>query len=128
MNPEKKYIRHGFGSVRPYIYGHLDLLAFVQEVFDAQVVEKVGDTSVDAEVKIGDSMLALALGDQFPADLLTRASIYVYVNDVDVVYARALQAGATSLRQPKNKPYQERTAGVRDTFGNIWWIATYVGS
>lgn len=33
MNPEKKYIRHGFGSVRPYIYGHLDLLPFVQQVF-----------------------------------------------------------------------------------------------
>ena len=128
MNPEKKYIRHGFGSVRPYIYGHLDLLAFVQQVFEAQVVEKVGDTSVDAEVSIGDSMLALALGDEFPPDLVTRGSIYVYVKDVDAVYARALQAGATSLSEPKNKPYQERTAGVRDTFGNIWWIATYVGA
>ncbi len=46
------------------------------------------------------------------------ASIYVYVDDVDAAYQRALEAGATSIATPENKPYQERAAGVVDSFGN----------
>jgi PhnB protein len=41
---------------------------------------------------------------------------------------RALSAGATSVAAPENKPYQERAAGIKDSFGNTWWIATYTGS
>ena len=73
-------------------------------------------------------MIALALGDEeVPADVVTRASIYVYVPDVDATYARALQAGAEPLAAPEDKPYQERLGGVRDAFGNVWYISTYVG-
>ena len=54
-------------------------------------------------------------------------SIYVYVEDVDAAYARAMKAGATSISAPENKPYQERACGVKDRYGNIWYIATYTG-
>jgi PhnB protein len=72
-------------------------------------------------------MVVLEVGN-FPAHVkATPASIYVYVADVDRAYRRALDAGATSLAAPEDKPYQERGAGVKDSFGNIWYIATYTG-
>ena len=52
-------------------------------------------------------------------------AIYVYVEDVDAVYGRALKLGARPLAQLEDKPYQERQAGFLDVAGNTWWIATY---
>lgn len=52
-------------------------------------------------------------------------SIYVYVSDADTIYQRALAAGATSLMEPANMFYGNRESGVKDRFGNNWWIATY---
>ncbi|HEY6418630.1 MAG TPA: VOC family protein [Candidatus Binataceae bacterium] len=125
---EKKHIRHGIGSVRPYLYGHLDLLEFVRQAFGAVELErlKVGANGFHVEAKIGDSMIVMEAGEPPPAGG-TRASIYVYVEDVDAAYARAIRAGATSIAEPADKPYQERGAGVKDSFGNTWWIATYTG-
>ncbi|WP_151759719.1 VOC family protein [Dictyobacter vulcani] len=120
-------MRHGMGTVRPYLYGKLDLLDFVKNVFGAEELERAstGENGVHVEVQIGDSVVVLEIGKDFTA--ATRASTYVYVSDVDAAYQRAIQAGATSLSKPEDKPYHERGAGVRDTFGNIWWIATYAG-
>jgi uncharacterized glyoxalase superfamily protein PhnB len=67
------------------------------------------------------------LGDEFPEGVATRASIYVYVEDADAAYARALGNGATSISPPEDKPYGERAGGVRDSFGNVWYISTYLG-
>jgi PhnB protein len=60
--------------------------------------------------------------------MATHTSVYIYVSDVDAAYRRALQAGAVSLAEPEDKPYQDRVAGVRDSYGNIWWIGTYQGA
>jgi uncharacterized glyoxalase superfamily protein PhnB len=49
---------------------------------------------------------------------------YLYVPNVDASYRRALEAGATSLSQPTDQPYGDRTAGVKDAFGNQWYLAT----
>jgi PhnB protein len=48
---------------------------------------------------------------------------YVYVDDVDAWYRRALAAGATSMEPPALQPYGERRAAVRDAFGNQWYLA-----
>ncbi len=53
--------------------------------------------------------------------------LHVYVPDTDAAYARALQAGATSIDAPRNAPYGDRAAGVKDAWGNSWFIATYLG-
>jgi PhnB protein len=53
--------------------------------------------------------------------------MHFYVADVDAVYSKALKAGATSIEAPNDKPYGERSAGIRDAFGNVWWPATYLG-
>jgi PhnB protein len=53
------------------------------------------------------------------------SAIYLYVNDTDTIYKRALQAGATSLMEPADQFYGDRSAGVKDPSGNYWWIATH---
>lgn len=120
------YVRHGVGTVRPYVYGDVDLIDFVQQVFGAVELERValGARSFHVEAAIGDSVIVLEVGDPPPASAAP-ASIYVYVPDVDAAYGRALEAGATEISPPEDKPYDERAAGVKDGFGNTWWIATY---
>ena len=128
MSNATKHIRHGVGSVRPYLHGHLDMPEFVKRAFGAVELERVkaGSNGFHIEAKIGDSMIVMEVGDP-PYPGATRASIYVYIDDVDAAYQRALAAGGTSVAAPEDKPYQERTAGVKDSFGNTWWIATYTG-
>jgi PhnB protein len=123
---DASYVRHGVGTVRPYVYGNVDLIEFVQQVFGAVELERVelGAHSFHVEAAIGDSVVVLEVGDPPPASAAP-ASIYVYVPDVDAAYGRALEAGAAEISPPEDKPYDERSAGVKDTFGNTWWIATY---
>lgn len=129
MNASATHIRHGFGAVRTYFYGPLDLMDFITQVFEVEEIERAatGD-GYHVEYKIGDSVLILeAMGDGTPPETATRGSVYIYVPNVDATYQRALQAGATSLGAPEDKPYHDRNAGFRDSYGNIWWIGTHLG-
>ena len=127
MSTATKHIRHGVGSVRPYLYGRLDMLELVKRAFGAVELERLeAGNGYHVEAKIGDSMVVMEVGDP-PHPGGKPASIYVYIDDVDAAYQRALAAGATSIAVPENKPYQERAAGIKDSFGNTWWIATYTG-
>ena len=127
MRNATKHIRHGVGTVRPYLYGRLDMAEMVKRAFGAVELERlpVGG-GFHIEAKIGDSMVVMELSDP-PHPGGKPASIYVYVDDVDAAYNRAIAAGATSIAAPEDKPYQERAAGVKDSFGNVWYIATYTG-
>lgn len=126
MNGEALYVRHGFGAVRAYVYGHPGLEELLKHAFGAVELERqeLGPGSFHIEVRIGDAVVVLETGDPVPAEA-TRASIYVYVEEIDEAYQRALDRGATSLAKPEDKPYQERAAGVQDSFGNTWWISTF---
>jgi uncharacterized glyoxalase superfamily protein PhnB len=55
------------------------------------------------------------------------AFLYVYVDDTDETYRRALQAGASSLEEPSDMPYGDRRGMVKDEWGNTWQIATHLG-
>lgn len=101
-------------------------LDFVQQVFDAEVSElyEDGDRVVHSEVVIGDSKLFVAeASDEFP---VFPAMLSLYVDDVDATYVRAIEHGATPLREPEDQFYGDRTGGVLDSQGNQWWIATRV--
>jgi PhnB protein len=127
MNPTNKHIRHGVGTVRPFLYGRLDLLDFVKQVFGGVELERnIVPGGFQVQTLIGDAVVVMAAMDP-PYSAATRASVYVYVDNVDAVYAGAIAAGATSISEPTDKPFQERNAGVKDSFGNIWYIATYTG-
>ncbi len=74
---------------------------------------------------IGDSIVMMGQanpGQEVPYD----AKLYLYVPDVDAVYKKALEAGASSVREPEDQFYGDRSGGVRDPLGNEWWMATHV--
>jgi PhnB protein len=52
---------------------------------------------------------------------------YLYVDDADAAYSRALQAGAKSVSPPTDQSYGHRSAAVRDLTGNVWYVATPIG-
>lgn len=54
--------------------------------------------------------------------------LYVYVENADMTYLRAIRAGALTIEEPADMPYGDRRATVRDPWDNIWQIATHRGS
>ena len=123
------YIRHGMGAVRPYLYGTPDLLDFVDSRIRLRGTgaHEFGSTAIHVEVMIGDSVVVMEVSDPPHASAGSVLDL-VYVEDVDATYELALEAGAVSLAEPADKPYDERSAGVKDSFGNTWWISTYTGA
>ena len=124
-----RYIPAGYHTVTPYLAvdGAAKLLAFLKATFGAQekeMMRRPDGTIAHAEVTIGDSMLML--GDAAGDFKATPATLYVYVEDADAIYARALAAGARSLRAPETQFYGDRHGAVIDPVGNAWWIATHV--
>ena len=122
-------IPEGFHSVTPYLIVREvpQLLAFLKQAFDAQEIMCMpapDGTIMHAEVRIGDSaiMMGEARGEHKPMP----ASLYLYVNDADATYKRALQAGATSQMEPSDQFYGDRHASVIDPVGNHWSIATHI--
>lgn len=94
---------------------------FLKDAFGA-----TGDftTKAPAVMRIGDSIVMVSgVGPRNP----TASFFYVYVPDVDATYARAIEAGATSLEEPEDVAYGDRRAMVKDPCGNDWQIATYNG-
>ena len=102
-------------------------LKFLEAAFDAKqsMCERNADNSVmHAEVRIGDSLIMLGqAGDQWKA---LPAALYLWVENVDEIYSRAIAAGATSQSAPEDKPYGHRNAGVVDVNGITWWIGSPV--
>lgn len=126
--PTQPHIRHGFGAVRPYLYGHADLPDFVREVFGAEELERTEHKhgGANVEMRVDDAVLILeASAPGHNHDNKPRGVIYVYVRDTDAAHARAVALKATSLMAPQDRPWGDRVAGVMDTFGNTWWIATH---
>ena len=96
-------------------------VSFLKHAFGA-TGEFRRDTPCD--IHIGDSIVmvsdASAIREPMPAFL------YLYLEDIDGAYRRALEAGATSLEEPTDMFYGDRRGMVRDPFGNIWQIATHM--
>jgi PhnB protein len=123
-----KAIPEGFHTVTPYltVHGVAKLMDFLKQAFDAKEIERMPgpDGKIGhAQMKIGDSMIMMgeAMGQWGPMP----ASLYLYVPDTDALYKRAIQAGATSVMEPADQFYGDRNAGVKDSSGNLWWIATH---
>jgi PhnB protein len=75
-----------------------------------------------SEIRIGDSIVMVSGTGVREA---TGAFLYVYLEDTDAAYQRALDAGATMVEAPQNMFYGDRRATVKDPFGNTWQIATH---
>lgn len=122
---ENVNIPEGYQQLMPYLIipDAPKFIAFVQQVFGAEEKFKTmrdEQLIMHAEVTIGDSVIMLAdATQQYPA---RPAGMFLYVDDCDGVYQKALDAGATSIMEPANMDYG-RSAGLYDPFGNNWWIS-----
>jgi PhnB protein len=120
-------VPEGFTTVTPYVtVAEVErLIAFAKVVFDAEEVHRATGSAggVHCTMAIGDSMLMFG-GGPMARGQETLGALHVYVPDVDVVYRRALAAGAESVYEPEDKPYGERNCGVKDLVGNLWFVAT----
>lgn len=126
-------VPRGFFTVTPYLVAEDGpaLLDFAKQAFDAEETGRfIGSVGgMHGEARFGDTMMMLGggvPGRPFAGKIMT-AALHLYVKDTDAAYEKALQAGATSIGAPQDHEYGERGAGVKDPFGNYWYIATAKG-
>jgi PhnB protein len=126
-------VPRGFFTVTPYLVAADGpaLLDFAKAAFGAEETGRfIGSVGgMHGEARFGDTMMMLGggvPGRPFAGKIMT-AALHLYVEDTDAVYQKALQAGATSMGAPQDHDYGERGAGVKDPFGNYWYIATAKG-
>jgi uncharacterized glyoxalase superfamily protein PhnB len=128
MNERANYIPEGFHTVTPYLVGSgtARLMEFLKRAFGAEETFRMArpdGTIGHASMRIGDAMVEMA--DAMAGRKAMPSAMHVYVPNADEVYRRAVEAGATSLYEPKDMPYGDHEGGVRDPAGNDWYIATH---
>ena len=134
-NPVKP-IPEGYHSATPYLIvkDAARAIEFYKRAFGATELLRMpapGGKIGHAEIKIGDSPIMLAdeapdMGALSPETLGgTPVSILLYVEDVDAVFNQAIAAGAKVQRPVKDQFYGDRTGGVTDPFGHVWYVATH---
>jgi uncharacterized glyoxalase superfamily protein PhnB len=123
------YAPKGLNDVNVYMHPLRaePVINFLKRAFGAREIAKYASPDGvvhHAEIRVGDSVVEMgeAHGQYPPMPTM----FYLYVPDCDAVYQRALQAGATSISEPVDHPYGDRSGGVKDAFGNQWYIATHV--
>lgn len=122
-------MRPGYQCVIPYLIlsgGVRGFVEFTKQAFGASerlIVPTDDGKIMHGELTIGDSLIEFAdANEQFPARPM---ALHHYVRDVDVTYSRALAAGATPLSAVTDQSYGDREGGLRDPFGNTWFVATH---
>jgi PhnB protein len=120
----------GAPSVQPFLHlkGADKMIPFLEAAFGAEtlgVAKSPEGLVLHGTIRIGNATLEIdeAQGEFQPMP----CHLHVYVPDTDAVYAQAMKAGATSIEVPQDKPYGDRSAGVKDPWGNSWFIATWLG-
>ena len=117
-----KFQPDGWPTVIPRIFTKDvgGLISFLKLVFRARGEMRTG---APAEMRIGDSLIMVSDGGGVREARPT--FLYVYVENTDETYQRALEAGALTIEKPADMPYGDRRAMVQDRWGNIWQIATH---
>jgi PhnB protein len=131
-----KPIPEGYHTVTPYliIKGAARAIDFYKKAFGAKELMRFpgpNGTVGHAELKIGDSPIMMA--DEMPGMAYrspqslggTAVSILIYVDDVDAVAKRAIDAGAKVLKPVQDQFYGDRSGFLEDPFGHQWSIATH---
>jgi PhnB protein len=114
----------GYQRIMPYLIvkGAAEFFTFMQTVFGATEKMKVirdEQTYMHAELQVGESTIMFTDATaEFPVQ---NAGLFIYVANCDTTYQTALDNGATSIMEPAKQDYG-RSAGIKDAFGNTWWI------
>jgi PhnB protein len=136
---QTKPVPEGFHTATPYLIVRdaERAIEFYKQAFGATELMRAVDPESKkirhAEIKIGTSPIMLAdESPQFPdwqspqSRGGTPVHIYLYVENADAMFTRALEAGATQLLPLQDQPYGDRSGGVTDPFGHIWYVATRI--
>jgi PhnB protein len=127
----------GYHTVTPYITvkGADRAIEFYKRAFGATEISRMPgpDGRIGhAEIKLGDSHVFLS--DEYP-EMDARSpetlggspvGLFLYLEDVDVVFQRAVSAGAQSVRPPADMFWGDRYGTLRDPFGHVWHVATHI--
>lgn len=115
-------------TVMPYLIVNraADFIKFTKNVFNAIENEKIksmrdGDTIMHSEIKIGGCTIMFA--DSTENFEPQTAGLFIYVENADATFKKAIDEGATIVMELSDKDYG-RTCGVQDPFGNVWWITS----
>jgi PhnB protein len=123
MNHPAHFKPAGWPTVTPRIIvpDAAGLVDFIKQVFNAS-----GDyrPQAPAELNIGDSIVMVS--DAGVREQML-ACLYVYVENADDTWRRAVAAGALAMEAPSDMPYGDRRGMVKDRWGNTWQIATRIG-
>lgn len=121
-------VPEGYQTVMPYLIvnGAAKFIEFTKEVFNAIENEKRRSmrdekTIMHSEIKIGGSTIMFA--DSTEAFEPQTAGLFVYVENADETFKKAIDQGATVVMDLSDQDYG-RTCGVKDPFGNVWWITS----
>jgi len=137
MTKQVKPVPEGYHSVTPYLVVHdaARALDFYQRVFGAKEIVRMNNPQGrvgHAEIRIGDSILMLAeetpnSGVRSPQSVNgSTVSIFVYLEDVDSVFNKALSAGAQEVQRPADMFWGDRYGRLTDPFGHSWSLATHI--
>lgn len=124
------YTREGFTTVTPYVWvpdhGLADFLIRVFDAVETSVRDNPGH-GIHREMRVGNSMVMIGETGIQKSGLSRPVAFHVFVDDADATFARAIAAGGTSMGDPEDRPYGERSGFVRDAYGNHWYISTPLG-
>ncbi len=132
-----KPIPDGYPQVIPYltIDGAAEAIEFYGKVLGTRERMRMpspGGRVGHAELELGDSVIMLSdehpeMGVRGPKALGgSPVTIAVYVEDVDAVFKRAIDNGASSTRDVEDQFYGDRSGQFEDPFGHKWNVATHV--
>ena len=130
MAAKVKPIPDGFHTLTPYLIvdGAADVIEFMQKAFDAKYhhepTKRPDGSLMHATLKIGDSMLMIS--DASEHAKASAVTLHLYVADVDATYQKALKAGASSVMEPADQFYGDRSGGVKDPAGNQWFLGKHI--
>ena len=136
MTSKPKPVPDGYHTATPYLIvnGAAQAIEFYKKAFGATELMRMaqpGGKIGHAEIKIGDSPIMLAdespdVGARSPQSIGgSPVSIMLYVEDVDKIFSQAVAAGAKVKRPVADQFYGDRTGGIEDPFGHLWYIATH---
>jgi len=129
MQNQVRPIPEGFHTLTAYLLvaDAEKEIAFAEAAFGARTayVSRMPNGAImHATLRIGTSMLTMGQvgGDMKPVP----AMIYMYVEDADAVYRRAVESGGKPVRELADQPWGDRSGGVMSPNGIQWWIGTHV--
>lgn len=137
MNAQVKAVPEGYHTATPslVIRGAARAIEFYQKAFGAQELFRMpgpGGIVLHAEIQIGDSRIMLTdesprMGNHSPESLQgTPVGVFLYTEDADAFFQRAVAAGARPLMPVQQMPWGDRFGMLADPFGHEWQVATHV--